>query len=158
MWWKLYALYPYDVRCLSHFCCVPNRVRVKKWSKLTFFTLKTWKIYNVCHIFVECRIEYEINNARIKVYYFHSKNLKNLQCMLHFCYVPNRVRGCVRLGNLDLDFKIRISDLQSNAKSENGFQRWDIWFWIFIFTVRLWKSAKGFEKLFLRTAVLHAHA
>ena len=31
--------------------------------------------------------------------------------------------GCVRLGNLDLDFKIRISDLQSNAKSENGFQR-----------------------------------
>jgi len=25
------------------------------------------------------------------------------------------------LGNLDLDFKIRISDLQSNAKSENGF-------------------------------------
>ena len=33
------------------------------------------------------------------------------------------VLGCFRLGNLDLDFKIRISDLQSNAKSENGFQR-----------------------------------
>ena len=31
--------------------------------------------------------------------------------------------GCVRLGNLDLDFKIRISDFQSNAKSEKGFQR-----------------------------------
>ena len=31
--------------------------------------------------------------------------------------------GCVRLGNLDLDFKIRILDLQSNTKSENGFQR-----------------------------------
>ena len=31
--------------------------------------------------------------------------------------------GYVRSGNLDLDFKIRISDLQSNAKSENGFQR-----------------------------------
>ena len=31
--------------------------------------------------------------------------------------------GCVRLGNQDLDFKIRISDLQSNVKSENGFQR-----------------------------------
>ena len=31
--------------------------------------------------------------------------------------------GCVRLGNLDLDFKIRISDLQSNAKSEKRFQR-----------------------------------
>ena len=32
-------------------------------------------------------------------------------------------KGCVRLGNLDLDFKIRISDLQSNAKSGNGFKR-----------------------------------
>ena len=31
--------------------------------------------------------------------------------------------GCVRLGNLDLDFKIRISDLQWYAKSENGFRR-----------------------------------
>ena len=30
--------------------------------------------------------------------------------------------GFVRLGNLDLDFKIQISDLQSNAKSEKGFQ------------------------------------
>ena len=55
--------------------------------------------------------------------------------------------GCVRLGNLDLYFKIRISDLQSNAQSENGFQRWDTCFWIFIF-----------EKLSLRTAVFPAHA
>ena len=31
--------------------------------------------------------------------------------------------GCVRLGNLDLHFKIQFLDLQSNAKSENGFQR-----------------------------------
>ena len=29
--------------------------------------------------------------------------------------------GCVRLGNPDLDFEIRIADFQSNAKSENGF-------------------------------------
>ena len=28
--------------------------------------------------------------------------------------------GCIPLGNLDLDFKIRISDLQSNAKSKKG--------------------------------------
>ena len=41
---------------------------------------------------------------------------------------PQQHRVC--LGNLDLGFKIRISDLQSNAKSENGFQRWDICFWI----------------------------
>ena len=37
-------------------------------------------------------------------------------------------------GLLDLDFKIRISDLQPNARSENGFQRRGIRFWIFIFT------------------------
>ena len=61
--------------------------------------------------------------------------------------------GCVRLGNLDLEFKIRISDLQSNAKSEKGFQRWDICFYRSIK-----KSEKRFEKLSLRTAVLHAHA
>ena len=41
------------------------------------------------------------------------------------------------IGKSGFRFKIRISDLQSNGKSENGFQRWDICFWIFIFTVRL---------------------
>ena len=45
----------------------------------------------------------------------------SLLLLLLFC--ENIHIGCVRLGNLDLDFKIRISDLQSNAKSENGFQR-----------------------------------
>ena len=39
------------------------------------------------------------------------------------------------IGKSGFRFKIRISDLQSNGKSE-----------------------KGFEKLSLRTAVLHAHA
>ena len=53
--------------------------------------------------------------------------------------------GCVRLENLDLDFKIRISDLQSNAKFENGFQRWDICFWTFIFTVRLGNPKKDLK-------------
>ena len=37
-------------------------------------------------------------------------------------------RGCVEFGNPDLKFIIRISDLQPNAKSENGFQRRDICF------------------------------
>ena len=37
---------------------------------------------------------------------------------------PNTyISGCVRFGSLDLDFKIRISYLRSNAKSEKGFQR-----------------------------------
>ena len=58
--------------------------------------------------------------------------------------------GCVRLGNVDLDFEIRISDLQSNAKSENGFQNAEIMlrgisFWIFIFTVRSGNPKKDFK-------------
>ena len=38
----------------------------------------------------------------------------------------NAILGCVRLGNPDLDFEIRISDLQSNAKSENEFHLQEI--------------------------------
>ena len=55
----------------------------------------------------------------------------------------------VRLGNLVLDFKIWISNLHSNVKSENGFKPWEIRFWI---------SFPGLEKLSLRTAVLDAYA
>ena len=55
------------------------------------------------------------------------------------------ILGYVRLGNLDLDFEIRISDLQSNAKSENRFQRCNICFWIFLFTVRLGNPKKDLK-------------
>ena len=67
----------------------------------------------------------------------------------------NAILGCVRLGNLDLDFEIRISDLQSNAKCENGFHLREIRpqggfqlgnpitdFMDFLFTVRLGKPEK----------------
>ena len=67
------------------------------------------------------------------------------------------ILGCVRLGNLDLDFKVRISDLQSNAKSENVFQCQNFFFGLSFLPFE-WESEKGFEKLSLRTAVLHAHA
>ena len=52
-------------------------------------------------------------------------------------------------------------DLQLNAKSENGFQRWDhaeISVYGFSFYCSIGKSEKGFEKLSLRTADLHGHA
>ena len=51
-----------------------------------------------------------------------------------------------RLGNLDLDFKIRISDLQSNAKSENGFYRRDICSWISFLSVFLGNPKKNSKK------------
>ena len=66
--------------------------------------------------------------------------------------------GCVRLGHLDLDFKIRISDLQWNAKSEKGFNAEISVFGFSFFPFYSKKSEKGFEKLSLRTALLHAHA
>ena len=76
-----------------------------------------------------------------------------------FCFVSPRAwkqkkptpldRGPPLHVNRPLDFKILISDLKLNSKFENRFQRWDICFW---------KSDKGFEKLSLRTAVLHAYA
>ena len=53
--------------------------------------------------------------------------------------------GCVRLGNLDVHFKIRISYLQSNAKSDNGFNA-DISVFGFSFFFD-WESEKGIEKL-----------
>ena len=58
--------------------------------------------------------------------------------------------GCVRLGNVDLDFEIRISDLQSNAKSENGFQNAEIMlrhlFLDFHFYRSIGKSEKRLKK------------
>ena len=57
------------------------------------------------------------------------------------------------------DWEIWISDLQSNVKSENGFQRRDI---ISVFGFGFlpfdWETRKRIWKLSLRTAVLHAHA
>ena len=52
------------------------------------------------------------------------------------------------MGSLDLDFEIRMSDLQSNAKSENGFNA-EITFFGFPFYGLIGKSEKGFEKLSL---------
>ena len=62
------------------------------------------------------------------------------------------------MGNLDVDFKIRISDLQWNAKSEKQILTLRYLFLDFHFYHSIGKSEKGFEKLSLRTAVLHAHA
>ena len=76
-------------------------------------------------------------------YFFIRVRKSSFLLLLLFC--ENIHIGCVRLGNLGLDFKIRISDLQSNAKSENGFQRWNICFWIFLFTVRLGNPKKDLK-------------
>ena len=82
-----------------------------------------------------------------------------------------KFKGCVRLGNPDLDFqnlnpdfpiergiRKRISPPRipsswwiSIKKSKSGFHG-------FPFYRSIGKSEKGFEKLCLRTAVLHAHA
>ena len=62
--------------------------------------------------------------------------------------------GCVRLEKLDLDFKIRTSDLQSNAKPENAwFQRWDICFCI-SFLPFDWEIRKSIWKTVLKNSGL----
>ena len=65
--------------------------------------------------------------------------------------------GCVPLGNLNLDFKIRISDLQLNAKSKKRDFNVKISVFGFPFYRLIGKTENGFEKLSLRTAVLYAH-
>ena len=82
------------------------------------------------------------------IYKFHCKRSAQGYCVkkkLKKNQAAPENEGYVRLGNLDLDFKIRISDLQSNAKSENRFQRCNICFWIFLFTVRLENPKKDLK-------------
>ena len=68
---------------------------------------------------------------------FHEFLSFKVRCFWGRVFLNSAVRfsfiaqGGFRLGNfMDLGFKIRILDLQSNAISENGFQRWGICVWI----------------------------
>ena len=63
------------------------------------------------------------------------------------------IQGCVRFGNLDLDLKIRLSDLRSNAISKR-IPTLRYLFLDFHLYRSIGKSEKRFEKLSLRTAVL----
>ena len=82
----------------------------------------------------------------------------------------NAILGCVRLGNPDLDFEIRISDLQSNAKSENGFHLREnrpqggfqlgnpiTDFMDFLFTVRLGNPKKDSQNCLVNWGLLFAY-
>ena len=89
--WLFSLCKPKNVR-KSHFCCVPNSVRVKEWSKLTIFTLKTWNwIYEVCHIFVGCRIECEVEN-QTKAAFFYS--VKPKKCTIYVTFLLRAEREC----------------------------------------------------------------
>ena len=69
--------------------------------------------------------EGQIISREAKLHWFCARGSYQTQTWSAFGdkFRSKKVLGCFRLGNLDLDFKIRISDLQSNAKSENRFQR-----------------------------------
>ena len=64
-------------------------------------------------------------------------------------HFPINYFGCVRLGNLDLDFIIRISYLQSNAKSEKGISTLR-----FPFYCKIGKFDKVFSKIVLKDSGL----
>ena len=56
--------------------------------KLTIFTLKTWKIYDVCHIFIACRIRYETRITTWCCRFYSVNQETNVRCLSHFCCVP----------------------------------------------------------------------
>ena len=66
--------------------------------------------------------------------------------------------GCVRLGNPDLDFQNPDFGFPIEREIRKRISTLRYLFLDFHFYRSIGKSAKGFEKLFLRTAVLHAHA
>ena len=97
---------------------------------------------------------------RSVVFLLTKLNAKCIESAWKFFRIVSFLCGCVQFGNLDLDFKIRILDLQSNAKSKirKRISTLRYLFLDFHFHRSIGKSEKGFEKLSLRTAVLHAHA
>jgi len=72
-------------------------------------------------------------------------------CVLH-CSI-----GCVRFGNPDLDFQNPDFGFPIEREIRKRISTMRYLFLDFHFYRSIGKSAKGFEKLFLRTAVLHAH-
>ena len=68
------------------------------------------------------------------------------------------IYGCVRLGNLDLDFENPDFGFAIEREIRKRISTLRYLFLDFHFYRSIGKSEKGFEKLSLRTAVLHAHA
>ena len=98
--------------------------KVKKKSERTFETLCTWqkcqtRTPQIIRPFTSSRNSYFKNEAKYKSF----KVKMSFICIRIKNHFHINDLGCFRLEKLELDFKIRISDLQSNAKSENGFQR-----------------------------------
>ena len=68
------------------------------------------------------------------------------------------LKGCVRLGNPDLDFQNPDFGFTIEREIRKRISTLRYLLLDFHFYRSIGKSKKGFEKLFLRTAVLHAHA
>ena len=83
-----------------------NRVRDRECLKLTIFTLKTWKIYDVCHIFIACRIRYETRITTWCCRFYSVNQETNVRCLSHFCCVPklqNRAARALTFSSYDAD-------------------------------------------------------
>ena len=139
---------------------------------------KNWNWYPFLQVIRKRKTKYEVQNrfsklgrkwkTKSKIQICFSMSCENEKWKWHLnslfpCHrntVGTKVHAFVWLGNLDLDFKIWILDLQSNAKSEirKRISTLRYLFLDFHFHHSIGKSEKGFEKLSLRTVVLHAHA
>ena len=101
-----------------------KKSKVKKKSERTFETLCTWhkcqtRAPQIIRPFTSSRNSFFKNEAKYKSF----KVKMSFICIRIKNQFHINDLGCFQLEKLELDFKIRISDLQSNAKSENGFQR-----------------------------------
>ena len=96
-----------------------KKSKVKKKSERTFETLCTWhkcqtRAPQIIRPFTSSRKSFFKNAAKYKSF----KVEMSFICIRIKNQFHINDLGCFRLEKLELDFKIRISDLQSNAKSE----------------------------------------
>ena len=108
-------------------------------------------------IFHHSSCSHVLGNTKVHAYHVQAQFSKiltqTLNTVLYFL-------GCVRLGNLDLDFKNPDFGFAIEREIWNRISTLRYLFLdnFFHFYHLIGKSEKGFEKWSLRTAVLHAHA
>ena len=106
-------------------------------------------------IFHHSSCSHVLGNTKVHTYHVQAQFSKiltqTLNTVLYFL-------GCVRLGNLNLDFKNPDFGFAIEREIWNRISTLRYLFLDFHFYHLIGKSEKGFEKWSLRTAVLHAHA
>ena len=106
---------------------MPNRVRDTECLMLTIFTFKTWKIYDVCHIFIACRIRYETRITTWCCRFYSVNQETNVRCLSHFCCVPklqNHAARALTFSSCDADASQLFQNLNwKNLSTQRDIQK-----------------------------------